>query len=512
MHFRKSVTMGAVCALALSLAPMDAAALSRSTSGFSRPAAARSVSQPKPSAPRVEAPKAEAPKATGGFGPATRAAPAEAPRPSGLMDRDVSKGVSRDAMEKFKASPVQQAPPVQQATPSYVQGGGQPQAIGQRPYYPPQYPSSYAPTYRPGLGYAAPGGSGFLPGMMTGFLLDRLLSPRPAYRDDNYDSQLRDIRRQLREIADNTSDPDEKSSIMQRLHDTESAQGPVAGADQVKVANPFDDRAPAKSSGHGFLIFLLISLALGGAAFAAWKFGLFGGRKDGAAPSFASSGSYSGGGSNGVAKVNFLFKPGCRVKLPAVAYLLASASGSVAKDLSGGHSATEVGTFDLYGLKVERAYFDDGKAFVERAVDPTRPGASQVRAYGLVDERFPSSAEDWAFFLGSDGASGVEPCDAYIGLPAVTIQSVGHDYDRAWGDGDGAVAARDVVEKVATSAGASRRVEHKMMQYARSLGTGDSSKAALFEYLYFESVGDDEGASIKIWVGIDVQEQTVEVA
>jgi hypothetical protein len=513
----------------------EAVALSsgKSTSGFSRPT--KTYSRPAPTSRPSTPSQVETPRATKGFGESHR--DADAPKPGGILDQGVSRGMSNDAYKSYKEKPATQptyqppqpdyaSPSQPSSSPSYGQpsyggwGGSRPTPSAQNQQ--PSYPSNYAPNYQPGIGYSAPSGGGFVKGMLTGWLLDRLMSPH-----SQSDAEQRDIRNQLRDIANKTENPKEREDILDRLKQSESANAKVVGADQTRtqpVANPFGSNDPTprtvqpvkqSSGGHGFMIFLLIALAVGGIAFFAWKKGMFGGGSGrGAEDAYGPTGHGAGSDSHerspeeGVAT----FKPGCRVKLASVPFLLTSASGSVAKDVSGGHSASEVGTFDLYGMDVERAYFDGGKSFVERATDPKRPGEYQIRAYSLVDERFPATPDEWAFFLGSDGSDGVEACDAYIGLPAVTVESVGHDYDRVWTQGDSPVSPVDVVEKVSTATGGARRVKHSLMQYARSLGTGDSSKAPLFEYLYMESVGDDDGASIKVWVGIELQQDAVEVA
>ncbi len=408
-------------------------------------------------------------------------------RPAGALDTAVSGGISRDGYDAYKA---RQAPPAP-ANDATRAAGTQPNGFvpqGQA-YVPPPAAPAYQPrtvVIRHDYGYQS-NPADFTNGLLVGSLLGQLGN---RHSDGYYDND--EARRHLRDIAANTSDPDIRRRIDDRLGPT--VENPV----NVGVASA----AARPSGGHWFLWSLAFLALLGLAGFAAYRYllrrpvGVALGRKvEAVAPL---------GASVPAARVEekvmgMNFRPGGYVEIPEEDLILAGANGSdVPEALSGRHSVESVGSYVQRGMRVERAYFDGGKAFLERASSNDNATA-QVRLYKLADEQTPD-ADEWAFFLGGKGADGAEKV-AYIGQPSVTLPPKEHDWFRSWGTGDAPVKPEQVTERVEGRGQGSRR--HSLMQYFREIGKDTEGKPA-FEYAYLGRVDDGSSAVIRTWVGIDI--------
>ncbi len=484
---RRLQAAAAVALLLGSLPALDALA---ATSGFGRPAAsspaASSPARSAPSAPSAPAPAPSRPSSTTGFTRPAPSAAAPAARPTGALDTAVSGGVSRDAYDAYKARQAPPAPANADAAPA--QPGFMPN--GSRPAAPPVYaPPVYAqpvpaPGYQPSYGYRDNSGD-FTNGVLVGSLIGQLGQRHDDGRYTNYE-----VQRQLQDIADHTSDPALRQRIDDRLHPA--------------VANPVD-ASRAGGGGHAVLWTLIAVLVLGGVA--AWF--LYGRKLMAArAPVAATRATASAAPTRKAPDVpDMEFRPGGYVNVAETPLILAQAGGSDLPDsVAGRHAVASVGSFVQRGVEVRRAYYDGGKAFVERATSNDN-GAPQVRVYHLADEQVPD-ADEWAFFLGGRNAAG-EVQEAYIGMASVTLPPTNHDWFRTWGAGDAAVAPQQVVERVEGEA-AGRR-EHSVMQYHREIGVGTDGKPA-FEYAYLERVDDGKVAAVRTWVGIDVTPASVQAA
>ena len=184
-------------------------------------------------------------------------------------------------------------------------------------------------------------------------------------------------------------------------------------------------------------------------------------------------------------------QPGDVLTIASSFPLIAEAAGSKVKGAIGGRKVVSaVGRLGVAGLKLERLYFDKERAFVEIA----RQGGAKIqqRLYVLHEERRPEDEEAWAFFLGEK--------DGLIGQPDISIPPDSTSYRRLWSPGDARIDALAATETIATP-DATQRVAHKMMGYARRL---DQKEDGLQEYLIIESARRSDGASIRLWIGLDL--------
>ena len=503
-------------AVALLLAGALAPAADAATSGFGRPASSPTSAPARPStptsppasAPRAPspwanppasaarapaadpAPVAQTPSAPAGFGRPAASVAAPANRPTGTSDTAINGAVSKDAYDQYKA---RQAPPAPandapKATASTPAGGFVPQGSG---YVPPPAAPYVPPAPRTVVihhdyGYQS-NPADFTNGLLVGTLLGQLGN---RHSDGYYDND--EARRHLRDIAANTSDPDIRRRIDDRL-------GPTV-ANPVNVNASVAASAAPASGGHGFLWALLVIAVLAGAGL----FFYLRRRPAGVVPGRTVDRVEPLAATVPVARVEdnvmgMRFRPGGYVEIPEEDVILAGANGSdVPEALSGRHSIEAVGRYVQRGHTFERAYFDGGKAFLEK-VSSNDNAKAQVRLYRLADEQTPD-ADEWAFFLGGKGADGVER-EAYIGVSSVKLPPKEHDWFRVWGAGDAAVKPEQVTERVEGRGQGSR--SHSLMQYFRETGKDTEGQPA-FEYAYLGRVDDGNTAVIRTWVGIDI--------
>ncbi len=485
MTLKRLTTVASVLLLLGAAGPAHAASGS-ATSGFSRPSSAPSF---RPSSPSPPPAFRAAPSATSGFKAASPTAIAPAARPSGSLDATVNQGMSRDAYESYKARQSAPAAPSAPFVPS-------------TPYSPPPaYASqpSYGNTYNTTRVYVRHDrDDGFLNGAVLGALLSQAGQSRSA--DWAYDQGQADARRQLQQIANDTDDPAVRDRIERQLR---PVQNPVS----VGTA-----QSPSGGSSHVGLVVLLLLLAAAGTAGAViWK------RRPATRLGVSEPVRPAKGDAPVVTRQkdpemkSMQFRPGGYVKVGETALVLAEANGSDVPDSLGGmHSVQSVGRFKLYGMDVERAYFDGGKSFVEHAPPGAGSDAPQIRVYREVESRNPANDDDWAFFMGGKGSDGAE-VEGMVGAATANLPPTGHDWFRSWGEGDAAVPPVRFMERVQDATGAATRREFEVMHYHREIGRGPGGKP-MFEYAYFGKVEDDSSAAVKVWVGIDVPKDTLEAA
>ena len=408
-------------------------------------------------------------------------------RPSGTMDGTVSRGMAKDSLDSFEHKSQPPAPDV---------------AAPARPYTPPSYGSGNPQNnYAPAPSYPRYGGNSggdFGNGMLVGQLIDRLLAPRPTYADDSYYRDTQATRTRLQDIANSTTDPDLKARIETKLHESEVSNPiPIGAASQNYT--PIASTAQ-ESHSHWLLWLILLVIVGGGIAYYLTTRATSSGSGSGDSVDASFQKAVATAKDPHVQTVQRFFKVGGRIKLGGSAFVIASAQGSDVPDLTGAASISKVGHYELYGTKVERAYFKDGDAFVERAVDPRHPDKPQMRVYSKSVERTPNDDDDWNDFIGDDGV---------IGQSSVTVPPNDRAYLRVWGEGDGRVKPVVFDETVVDASGGGEMVSHKAMQYARALSQGANP---LYEFMYIGVVKDSDGASVKLWVGLDVANTDIEIA
>lgn len=318
-------------------------------------------------------------------------------------------------------------------------------------------------------------------GVLAGMLMQQLSQPRPSgdYDREQYEREMDDMRAKLRDVQ---SRGDVDSATKQQI-------------DSTLVATE------SKSSGLGFwfyaIVFVIIAVLFGYFARVYYVREKYRMRlvSHAAGESAPTSGPIV---EKAVAQPDD-YRTGQRLTLGSVPFVLASAYDTDVPDLSGSYSVVAVSAGRIYGNTFDRAYFGEGgKNFLERFA---RYGEVQLRAFSLVDERFPANDDEWSFFLGTEGK------DAYIGLPTVDYGDKSRHYERVWAATSDAPIRPVIFDEHRSATGV---VMHAAMLYSRTLD--GASKPALVEYLYIEKVADRNGASIKVWVGLDIAAMAAQVA
>lgn len=311
--------------------------------------------------------------------------------------------------------------------------------------------------------------SNYSSGVLAGMLLSDLATPHPPGDFDRYQYQAEndDIRRRLQELRDRQ---DLDAATREKV---ESALAAV----------PAPDPAPS-SNGGSFWIWLVVTVAaVGGIGIG---ISVFAQKKTASKPVAARTSSTT--------KPKMTFEVNSRLKLGPTAFIIAQSAGSDIEDISGAYSISDVGSYELYGNNVTRAYFKSGACFLERTEDRTKN--VQWRVFNIMEEQFPEDEEDWDFFLGSEDKPGL------IGQAAFDHGTKKRHYERVWGSGNNWKKPPKVDEFLRSQY---KTVHHTMMLYSRSIGNGT-------EYVYFEKASDATGASVKVWVGIDLTEMSIEIA
>jgi hypothetical protein len=199
---------------------------------------------------------------------------------------------------------------------------------------------------------------------------------------------------------------------------------------------------------------------------------------------------------------------GTAVQISPAAPIVLSARGGILPSFQGAQSVTAVGQMEMFGLRTFRSYLSDGVSFIETIADRTDPAkASQCRLYTSYKEMEPGD-DGWNDLLNdADGRIGLFQFDLYRSdanpNPADIVP-----YPRMWFGGGGNRVEPLIVQETITAAdGSAVLVEHRLMQYGRTLGT---ERDAPSEFLWAEAIivrgarPEDERASFNLSIGMDL--------
>lgn len=138
-----------------------------------------------------------------------------------------------------------------------------------------------------------------------------------------------------------------------------------------------------------------------------------------------------------------------------------------------------------------RLHLPDGLRLIQVHLD-TAGGIDECRLYQRIDQVFPATAEDWAFWLGEN--------DGLIGWPRFETKD-GRAYDRVWGGGQRRSPPRALTETLTDLTG-TRATRETAMLYGAP--TGLAPPAPPTEYLWLATVERDGQAWIEMRAGIDI--------
>lgn len=187
------------------------------------------------------------------------------------------------------------------------------------------------------------------------------------------------------------------------------------------------------------------------------------------------------------------FRIGAAIELDSLDWKLMEAY-SVFKFPGGTHMITSHGTMTLLGDTIIHRFYTADKIFFQMV--ETNGVVEESRVFSPIDSVFPSSAEDWAFWVSDD---------PMIGQLQFTLKD-GTVYDRAWfEDEEDAVSPVELEESlVYNNEGDALLIEHKAMQYGRFLSDDETDNTV--EWLLVQAEDRGEDASIEIYVGTDLSE------
>lgn len=163
-----------------------------------------------------------------------------------------------------------------------------------------------------------------------------------------------------------------------------------------------------------------------------------------------------------------------------------------------------VGSLNLFGQHVYRAYLHDGASFIQVAVSPTdRDNPLECRFYTMFQEWIPTSEQVWEFLL--------DEGDGYVGYPEFQVPhpTSGEQvsFSRIWSPGETRIMPVEADESVLEADGDRFRMSHEMMQYGRVLGAENDPNAEN-EFLLVSVSRQENEASMTIFIGIDVDIDT----
>lgn len=186
------------------------------------------------------------------------------------------------------------------------------------------------------------------------------------------------------------------------------------------------------------------------------------------------------------------------VEFSPVAQVLVAAAGGMMPEFEHNQFVTAVGRFQMFGFDVFRSYLSDGRSFIQTVADRADPArAVECRLYVTHHQAVPAAEAEWNFLLAE--------ADGYIGYPMFQLDAPGGQqvqYPRLWSPGPSRIEPVVSHETLVHASGATSRVEHRSMQYARRLGGG--SETDLSEYLVAAAVISDEGATFDVFLGLDL--------
>jgi hypothetical protein len=174
-----------------------------------------------------------------------------------------------------------------------------------------------------------------------------------------------------------------------------------------------------------------------------------------------------------------------------------------------GSTVVAIGVFSLGQSNVRRLYLDsDNGMFMLQVVLDRNKTVEECKLFMPYDEIYP---EDWRFWLADE--------DGYIGLNVFQLKD-GSQYSRAWEDEDAMTVVEqddqgnqitripplEYLETIChdRTGRSMETVKYDTMLYERQVNE------SLFEYLMVSAVNDQEGASVQIMVGIELQPGSIQ--
>lgn len=181
------------------------------------------------------------------------------------------------------------------------------------------------------------------------------------------------------------------------------------------------------------------------------------------------------------------------VEIATVPMILATDAGLLVKELPEKHIVSAVGTINIPGIILYHSYLSNGDgAFLQIVND------NEIRLYTPYAEIIPSSSTDpddflsWNFWL--------DEKDGYIGAPIMqgTNEDGAHQYIRSVSPSNpGRIPPIKTQEAILSSDNKTEILQHRLMQYERQVNN-------LNEYLFVSAVESSNGASVNMWLGMDV--------
>ena len=161
------------------------------------------------------------------------------------------------------------------------------------------------------------------------------------------------------------------------------------------------------------------------------------------------------------------------------------------------------GRMDLGESLVHRFYLEscvnpDEKSVLQVVVGE---GIEECRLFASLDEVYPETADEWAFWVGEE--------DGYIGLPAFEDKE-GRHYDRAWGDDEGRIAPAEFTETLYLDRFGEKTatVSHASMLYGRWI----DEESEMAEYILVSREEHTDGSAlIQLSTGIDIIPESITV-
>ncbi|CAK0750119.1 putative DUF2491 domain-containing protein [uncultured Gammaproteobacteria bacterium] len=149
------------------------------------------------------------------------------------------------------------------------------------------------------------------------------------------------------------------------------------------------------------------------------------------------------------------------------------------------------GVFVVGGVICHRYYLAERKGMLQVAEN------QECRFFRPLDEVYPASSQEWAFWL--------DDADGYIGYPV--FEAKGKSYQRVWSPGQTRTAPLVFEEALEQADGSRSSEKHSAMLYARATGGQDE---AGWEYLLVSAIeGNDGSAWVDLSLGMDVSPEMV---
>lgn len=379
-------------------------------------------------APLLASAPAEARASTGGYSRPSIRTPSVSPGGRSGADLGMMGRGSAEALRRYRA---QIEPP---RTPPL-----RPESSRRRSWTPPPY------------AYGGPRSFGALDAMALWFMLDTVRSSSSGafFRQHQDDPGYRQWRQEAERRAED--DPELRAKL---------------GALDRQLAAPAAAPAPSQGFPWAVAIVLLAVLAV------LWR---------------ARRGLLPAGARTGTAPPSSPYRIGQTIPLDPAPFVLAGQAIKVTPppdDGGGLISVTAVGVVTGDG-DWQRLHLPDGLRMIQTHRD-------ECRLYQRIDQVFPATPEDWAFWLGEQ--------DGLIGWPRFETKD-GKAYDRLWGGGSQRLAPRALSETITDLAG---RRESRELAMLYGAPTGLPPPAPETEYLWLAAIERDGEAWVEMRAGIDI--------